>query len=72
MSPETARATKISRVGRHAWFLVVLALLLAGCAQATPLQPVTATSPLAAPTPGALALTIVHSNDSWGYLDPCG
>ena len=24
------------------------------------------------PTPAPLSLTIVHTNDTWGYLDPCG
>ena len=43
-------------------------LALAGC-QALP--PLTA-SPAAPASKGPLDLTIVHSNDTWGYLRPCG
>lgn len=24
------------------------------------------------PTPAPIDLTLVHTNDTWGYLDPCG
>jgi hypothetical protein len=55
--------------------LVVL-FVLAGCAPA-PARTTNATSPLsplAAPAvkAGPLALTILHSNDTWGYVDACG
>ena len=51
--------------------LVLLAILSAGCAS---LPTPTVVSPLA-PSPvskGPLDLAIVHSNDTWGYLAPCG
>lgn len=37
-------------------------------------SPVAATPPAAAPTPTAapLAFTLLHTNDTWGYYDPCG
>jgi len=28
--------------------------------------------PTPTPTPFALSLTVVHTNDTWGYLLPCG
>ncbi len=34
------------------------------------LSPLTAASPMAAP--GELKLTLLHTNDTWGYLEPCG
>ena len=53
--------------------LLSLALLLAGCAAAGPSPAASPLSPLSPlPAPGPLALTVVHSNDTWGYLDPCG
>jgi 2',3'-cyclic-nucleotide 2'-phosphodiesterase (5'-nucleotidase family) len=51
--------------------LTLAVVLLAGC---IPLPAPNALSPLA-PSPDAKAgihLTIVHSNDTWGYLTPCG
>ncbi len=55
---------------------LIVVVLLAGCVAAPPV-PTTASSPLSplpsvAPTPGPLALTLIHSNDTWGYVDPCG
>jgi hypothetical protein len=38
----------------------------------TLLSPLAASSPLAAPASGDLRLVLVHSNDTWGYLIPCG
>ncbi len=53
--------------------LILFLLAATACVAPPPLAPSPA-SPLAAPspTPGPLALTIVHSNDTWGYVDPCG
>lgn len=50
--------------------LVASAVLSAGC---VPLPRLDAVSPLApSSTEDSLELTIVHSNDTWGYLTPCG
>ena len=51
--------------------VLVIVLVLTGCAlgampAASPL------SPVATPAPQAFQLTLVHSNDTWGYLLPCG
>lgn len=51
--------------------LMASIILVAGCLS---LPSPTVVSPLA-PSPvtkGTLGLTIVHSNDTWGYLAPCG
>jgi hypothetical protein len=51
--------------------LVAFTILSAGCLS---LPSPSVLSPRA-PTPvtrGPLGLTIVHSNDTWGYLAPCG
>jgi 2',3'-cyclic-nucleotide 2'-phosphodiesterase (5'-nucleotidase family) len=54
---------------------LLILLLCAGCYPAgAPSVPV-ATAPLAQPprvTPKPLDLTILHTNDTWGYLLPCG
>jgi hypothetical protein len=66
-----ARATgKAARVAGAVLVLVVVAACSApgGQIASSPLSPLPAPSG----TRGPLALTIVHSNDSWGYLDPCG
>jgi hypothetical protein len=54
--------------------LVLLVLTVTACAAPLSQTSISPLSPLPAPsaTPGPLALTIVHSNDTWGYLDPCG
>ncbi|MBN1937167.1 MAG: hypothetical protein JW934_21085 [Anaerolineae bacterium] len=40
---------------------------------ATPLPPAATASPMPSPTANApLELVIVHSNDTWGYTQPCG
>jgi len=35
-------------------------------------QPTPAPTDTPRPTPASLILTIVHTNDTWGYLEPCG
>ena len=51
--------------------LLVLLVLAAGCAPAAlPAQPGPAASPLQTLEPFQLAL--LHTNDTWGYLLPCG
>lgn len=58
--------------------LVLLAFLATGCvapiaSAPAPSESATTASPaLPMPSPEPLALTVVHSNDTWGYLDPCG
>ncbi len=47
-------------------FPVALILLLAGCLP-TPLPPEPP-----APTPEPLELVVLHTNDTWGYIFPCG
>jgi hypothetical protein len=49
--------------------LVGVLAVLAACAPPSPAA--SPLSPLAAPT-GPFDLVVVHSNDTWGYLDPCG
>jgi len=50
--------------------LVALIFVSAGCVS---LPSPDAVSPLVpSPVQGRLDLTIVHSNDTWGYLTPCG
>jgi hypothetical protein len=51
--------------------VLAIVLILAGCMPAagpasSPL------SPVATPVPQTFQLTLVHSNDTWGYLVPCG
>jgi 2',3'-cyclic-nucleotide 2'-phosphodiesterase (5'-nucleotidase family) len=47
--------------------VLVIVLILAGCMPAS--SPL---SPVATPAPQPFQLTLVHSNDTWGYLLPCG
>jgi hypothetical protein len=50
--------------------LVALVFVSAGCLS---LPTPGAVSPIApSPAQSRLDLTIVHSNDTWGYLTPCG
>lgn len=60
----------IAGIGGTALLLAGLVLFGAGC------QPLPAPTPpasqAAATLPGPLDLTIVHSNDTWGYVNPCG
>jgi 2',3'-cyclic-nucleotide 2'-phosphodiesterase (5'-nucleotidase family) len=60
----------------HRLFSAFLILFLcAGCYPADAPGAPPATAPLAQPptvTPRPLDLTIIHTNDTWGYLLPCG
>jgi 2',3'-cyclic-nucleotide 2'-phosphodiesterase (5'-nucleotidase family) len=65
---------------KSVFLLVFLSLpgLVAGCMppMAAPGRPGPLASPLNAPAPtataGPLQLTILHTNDTWGYFLPCG
>lgn len=72
---------------RHVpWVALALSLAVVGCGSPATLPPPTsmpqptATQMVAAPTPTVTPelgpvdfnLTIVQTNDTWGYLDPCG
>lgn len=48
--------------------LLVGLAILSACASIPAASPV---APAGTPT-GPFELTILHSNDTWGYLDPCG
>lgn len=55
--------------------VLILLFLLTACSTSGHPQSAPALSPLspvASPTPGPLTLTLIHSNDTWGYVDPCG
>ncbi|MFQ5340405.1 MAG: hypothetical protein ACE5F6_02540 [Anaerolineae bacterium] len=65
------------------WIALLFSWVIAGCASpATPPPPTPAQAARATatsqptdtpqPTPAPLSLTIVQTNDTWGYLDPCG
>lgn len=59
------------------WTALLFTWSAAGCvAPATPPPPTPAQAAKATatpqPTPPPLSLTIVQTNDTWGYLDPCG
>lgn len=52
--------------------LVLLVLVLGAAACATPAPAATATpEPTATPVPGPIALTLLYTNDGWGYTEPC-
>jgi 2',3'-cyclic-nucleotide 2'-phosphodiesterase (5'-nucleotidase family) len=51
--------------------VLVIVLILAGCAPAA-MRATSPLAPVATPAPQPLQLTLVHSNDTWGYLLPCG
>lgn len=68
-----------------ALWLVLLALLLAGCSTSDLSSPVEDTlavsrvevgslysSPLPAPTARPMGLVVLHTNDNWGETEPCG
>ncbi len=68
--------------------IFLLSALLAACAsQATPeptatprptvtptatAAPASTPTPAPTPTPGSLSLRLLHTNDTWGFYDPCG
>jgi 2',3'-cyclic-nucleotide 2'-phosphodiesterase (5'-nucleotidase family) len=54
----------VRRFAAHTVFPLVMLAALTACAP----QPA---APAGAQT-GPFELTVVHSNDTWGYLDPCG
>lgn len=55
---------------RKLLFLMAV-LILVGCAPAAlPVQPAPGASPVLVPQP--FQLTLLHTNDTWGYLIPCG
>ena len=37
-----------------------------------PVSPLATKSPTLPAPPNALQLTVIHTNDTWGYLAPCG
>ena len=42
-------------------------------ATSTPIPtPTPTTAPIPTPTPQPVTLTILHTNDTWGYVQPCG
>ena len=51
--------------------VLVIVLILAGCAPAA-MPAASPLSPAATAAPQPFQLTLVHSNDTWGYLLPCG
>ena len=51
--------------------LMASTIFFAGCLSLP--SPTVVSPPAPSPvTKGTLGLTIVHSNDTWGYLAPCG
>lgn len=59
-----------SRFRSWATGLLLALALLTGCVPAPAGAPAASTATTAAREP--LTLTIVHTNDTWGYLRPCG
>ena len=49
---------------------ITFALLLAGCVSVPSPNPVPPLAPSVVKDP--LDLVLVHTNDTWGYLTPCG
>jgi 2',3'-cyclic-nucleotide 2'-phosphodiesterase (5'-nucleotidase family) len=50
--------------------LVLSAIVFGTFACSTP-EPTATPSPVPAPTPGPLSLTVLYTNDGWGYTEPC-
>jgi hypothetical protein len=62
----------VSAVGSAAFAtLVTVMVLAAGCLPLPAPYSLSPLAPTSAAGPGP-SLTIVHSNDTWGYLTPCG
>ncbi len=72
-------------VGWPRAFLILIVVALAGLtgcqppsvAEQTVVSPTVTTSPTVTPPPtptplSPLELTVLHTNDTWGYLSPCG
>ena len=66
-------------------FFVLIGLVLFGCSgsMSTPTATLTFTptktptpiptpTPAPTPTPQPIELTVLHTNDTWGYSEPCG
>lgn len=62
-------------------FFIMIGLALVGCSGATPVPtpmptstPTKTPTPVPSPTPTSqpIELTVVHTNDTWGYSEPCG
>jgi 2',3'-cyclic-nucleotide 2'-phosphodiesterase (5'-nucleotidase family) len=68
-------------------FLALIGLALSGCGEImsipTPTPTLTPTktptpiptltyTPTPTPTPRPIELTVLHTNDTWGYSEPCG
>ncbi len=73
------RSAKRLRVLRAGLLFFAASLLLTACqavSPATPLaggvQPAPLPQPTATPAAQPLRLVILHTNDTWGYLWPCG
>jgi 2',3'-cyclic-nucleotide 2'-phosphodiesterase (5'-nucleotidase family) len=67
------------------FILMGLALALFGCSgiMSTPTPtstsmptktptPIPTSTPTPTPTPRPIELTVLHTNDTWGYSEPCG
>jgi hypothetical protein len=53
-------------------FLIIIGVVVMALAACQPLSKIPARGPQAASQQPELDLTLVHSNDTWGYTDPCG
>jgi 2',3'-cyclic-nucleotide 2'-phosphodiesterase (5'-nucleotidase family) len=66
-------------------FFMLVGLALSGCSaiMSTPTPtptsmptktstPTPTSTPTSTPTPQPLELTVLHTNDTWGYSEPCG
>jgi len=63
----------MTRLRFLASFLILTVILLptmAGCGPAPTPTPIPTSTPT--PLPQPITLTILHTNDTSGYLDPCG
>jgi hypothetical protein len=64
-------------------FFALIGLALFGCSGITSVQtptltptktptPIPTSTPTPTPTPRPIELTVLHTNDTWGYSEPCG